>query len=387
MSIPRMVRRPLVLLRVSLFGAVALVVALAASPVRASQAATYQLNAAHTGVATSPGLVPPLKEKWSVSFNSVPSYAAIGDGAVYVVVGNSSAKTTDVYALSPADGHTLWGPVSIKGGFFVGGQLAYDSGQVFMVDANGFAAALDAKTGAQNWARSLNGQTNVFSPPTPLNGTLYVVLDGAPGLLLAVDEATGKLKWAAPTENGDSPATATASAIFVNCVGPETEALNPANGALLWMFTGNVEGGGGSTAVFSEGSLYGTEVLGSISFGYRYNATTGAVKGTFDSTKTPAVDKTTGFLVLQGSIQAENMITQAILWTATLPAQTIAAPPIVINHVVYCVTTTGTLYGFDETTGNQLFSAPLGDTPSGKGLTAANGLLVVPTNTRLVAFH
>ena len=50
------------------------------------QARNYQINETHTGVSSSPGLTPPLKQKWSVNFGQDISYPIIADGRVFVTV-------------------------------------------------------------------------------------------------------------------------------------------------------------------------------------------------------------------------------------------------------------------------------------------------------------
>lgn len=72
------------------------------------QARNYQINETHTGSSSTPGLVPPLKQKWSVNFGQNISYPLIVDGKVFVTVRHASVYGTTLYALNAADGAIVW---------------------------------------------------------------------------------------------------------------------------------------------------------------------------------------------------------------------------------------------------------------------------------------
>src|SRR6185369_7295206 len=72
------------------------------------QARNYQINETHTGSNNVPGLIPPLRPKWSRNFGQDMSYPLIADGKVFVAVRNASASGTQLYALNATDGSTLW---------------------------------------------------------------------------------------------------------------------------------------------------------------------------------------------------------------------------------------------------------------------------------------
>lgn len=76
--------------------------------VPSDQARNYQINETHTGTANTPGLTPPLKQKWNVNFGQPISYPLIADGKVFVTVSNAGAPGTKLYALNAADGTTVW---------------------------------------------------------------------------------------------------------------------------------------------------------------------------------------------------------------------------------------------------------------------------------------
>jgi outer membrane protein assembly factor BamB len=74
----------------------------------ASQSLTYQLDAAHTGATTEPGLDPPFARRWAVDLGQPTSYPVIAGGRVFVVVRNASTCGTQLFALDARDGRTLW---------------------------------------------------------------------------------------------------------------------------------------------------------------------------------------------------------------------------------------------------------------------------------------
>jgi outer membrane protein assembly factor BamB len=279
----------------------------------------------------------------------------------------------------------VWGPVQYKSNFSPLAEPAYDDGKLFVVTETGYLISLDATTGEQKWAEQLPDQTSFTSAPTAQGGVLYLVGTGFGGTLYAVDETTGNIDWTQSVNGDQSSPCLTANDLYVSFIGPQTYAFLRATGAQLWNFTASVEGGGGGTSVYSDGNLYVMGVLGGQD-GYRLDASTGAVKGTFESGAMPAVDGKIGFLVLHDALQSENMITQKILWTQTLSEESIGGALIVVNHVVYCVTSANMLRGYDEATGNPVYAATLPDSPV-QSLSAAQGLLIVPTSTHLVAYQ
>ncbi|HWP53168.1 MAG TPA: hypothetical protein VN476_03495, partial [Pyrinomonadaceae bacterium] len=78
-------------LTLSLFVSISILFAISVqAQVGQDQARNFQINETHTGSSSSPGLVPPLKPKWSVNFGQNISYPIIADGKVFVTVRNAS---------------------------------------------------------------------------------------------------------------------------------------------------------------------------------------------------------------------------------------------------------------------------------------------------------
>src|SRR6185295_10247712 len=80
----------------------------AIAQVPADQARNFQIDATHTGAVTSPGLTPPLKQRWVINFGQPISYPLIADGRVFVSVKDPVNYGTTLFALNPTNGAILW---------------------------------------------------------------------------------------------------------------------------------------------------------------------------------------------------------------------------------------------------------------------------------------
>src|SRR4030095_87310 len=137
------------------------------------QARNYQINETHTGSIQSPGLTPPLRQKWSRNFGQDMSYPLIADARVFVTVRNASALGwgTELYALNAADGATLWS--YSLGGTYYWSALCYENGRVFALNYSGLLRAFDGNTGSLVWRRQLIPGPSFTAPPTAFQGDIY----------------------------------------------------------------------------------------------------------------------------------------------------------------------------------------------------------------------
>jgi outer membrane protein assembly factor BamB/subtilisin family serine protease len=139
---------------------------------------------------------------------------AVRDGVVYVNTGFTPDRSDTVYALDAQTGAEIWS-VDIGSRVFFGPAVSGD-----LVVAAGAGArtlvGLDAATGTQRW--SLSREADEFvAAPSIADGTVYVTTSVPPagfapgfqGSLLAVDAATGQLRWEAAA-HGDGQGTAPA---------------------------------------------------------------------------------------------------------------------------------------------------------------------------------
>lgn len=360
-----------------------------------SQSVTFQIDYAHSGYATVGGSGPtfPPSATWSATLNGPVSYPIIADGLVIVTTGvNASdpmAYGTSLYALSLATGAVVWGPVTISGTYSFSAS-AYDHGTVFVVNEDGTVRAFIAATGAPLWTVAPSiGSTTVT--PTAVNGIIYL------GGLTALDEATGNVIWSAATGGGKGAPTVSSDGVFVS-VPCNVFKFDPLVGTPLWHYAGGCFGGGGVTAVLSNGKLY-TRDDASSPANQIFDAASGAQLGSFGPTVMPAFSPNTGFFVssdVTGTISTLTAIDQVsgkTLWT--YQGGYIATPPIVIDGILVVANQAGNVYAMDVTSGALVWSGNTGTPLLGTdeqnanqltGLGAGEGWLVVPAGNTVVAW-
>lgn len=380
---------------VSLIGLICILFAMPAlAQAQSDQARNYQIDATHTGSVTSPGLTPPLKQKWSVNFGQRISYPLIADGRVFVTVRNPSAFGTMLYALDGATGANIWSfPL---GGTYWWSALCYENGRVFAVNTDGLLRAFDGATGNLIWTRQLNAYA-VSAPPTVFQGVIY---QGGSGTIFAVSADTGDLLWTASVTNGDASSPAvTADGLYVSYACPNVYKLNPANGTLIWRTPVGCSGGGGQTPVLYNGLLYTRDLDGSI-----YDSQTGTIIGSFNAKNAPVFSGNMGFFLngphtysAPGTLEGRDLSNNnALVWSFAGDGFLLSGL-LVVNDYVYVGSSQGKLYALEASTGQMVWSGTAGASipypntqdPSQPlpGLAAGEGLLVVPTTTTLVAYE
>lgn len=366
--------------------------------VEPDQARNYQINETHTGSSSSPGLTPPLKQKWSVNFGQSISYPIIADGRVFVTVRNVSVYGTKLYALNATDGATLWS-------FELGGQyywsaLCYENGRVFGINGSGLLRAFDGATGSVIWSRQLPGQYSFSSAPSVYQGVIYTGGAGSGGTVYAVSADTGIVLWTKSVANGDnSSPSVTNDGVYVSYSCPNVYKLNPANGAQIWRYTTGCSGGGGKTTVLYNGRLY----VRDYNPDYIFDSQTGGIAGSFLSKSAPAFSGNKGFFLngpkgfgSYGVLEARDVNTNIVAWSFSGDGY-LQSSMLVVNDYVYVGSSQGKLYAVDAATGQQVWSTTAGTSipyvdehnvsQPLTGFAAGEGILVVPTNNKLVAYE
>jgi outer membrane protein assembly factor BamB len=352
-----------------------------------SIAATYQVDTAHAGAQPGDALKLPLSRRWSLDFGYPVSYPVIANGSVFIAVGSNSPT---LYALDELTGATRWGPLAV-GGAYPWAALAYDRGSVFAINSSGGLSAFDAQTGHTLWSEQLPGQYVFTSPPTAVGGTVYVGGAGTGGTVYAVNEADGTVLWTQSVMNGDdsSPAV-TSQGVFVSYACNQAYGFTPSSGAAIWHDSGPCEGGGGKTVSVFGGKVYTRDSMGDLVL----DATTGSQTGTYASLYIPAFSGGTGYFTPTPQLQAVPLGGATVTWTFGSTSDPVVTAPVVVGANVVTATATklyvlnaanGSVASSDALAGvrtpdEQNVSAPLG------GLAAADGVLVVPAGTGLVAY-
>src|SRR5207237_4327777 len=127
-------------------------------------------------------------------------------------------------------GATVWGPVDL-GGIYSFSGIAYDNGLVFAVNFDGVLQSFDAQIGMRNWLVQLPGQYAFTSPPSALNGVVYVGGAGSGGTLYAVQETNGNVLWTGSVENGDhSSPTVSNDGVYVSYACEQVYDFAPGSG-------------------------------------------------------------------------------------------------------------------------------------------------------------
>jgi outer membrane protein assembly factor BamB len=363
-----------------------------------SQSVAYQIDYAHAGRATfGTPITFPSNAAWSVTLNGPVSYPVIVDGKVFVTTGSGgNPYGTTLYALNEQTGSVVWGPLFISGTYFRSGH-AYDHGKLFVINYDGLLRSFDAATGQAGWSTQLPGQSAFSSPPTAVNGIVYVGGAGLGGTLYAVDESNGSVIWTAAVANGDqSSPTVSADGVFVSypC---QVYKFDPITGSSRWHYSGQCNGGGGRTSVYANGLLYVRDEVSSVA--QIFDAATGNPVGTFNApfpTPIPAFSTQTGFFQSAGTLQGVDLNTHSALWSFTGDGALVSAP-IVINEFVIVGSSSGNVYALDAATGSPIWSKNAGGAIAGPdehnvsqsltGFGAGEGYLIVPAGNVLTAWH
>lgn len=362
-----------------------------------SQSVAFQIDYAHSGRATvgASGPTFPPTATWSMTLNGPVSYPIVAGGVVIVTTGTNAtdptAYGTSLYALSLATGAVVWGPITIPGTYAFS-AAAYDHGTVFVVNFDGTVRAVDAATGSSVWTVSPPSLVQVTTPPTAVNGVIYL------GGITALDEATGNVLWTTATGSGKNSPTVSSDGVFVS-VPCNVYKLDPLVGTPLWHYAGGCGGGGGVTAVYTNGKLY-TRDYASSPADQIFDAESGAQLGSFGPSAIPAFSAQAGFFLSTNgqtnisTLTAIDQTTGSSLWTFQGDGK-LTTPPIVVDGVVVIASSSGNVYAVNASDGAVVWSGNTGTPINGPdeqnanqltALGAGEGWLVVPAGNSIVAW-
>lgn len=370
---------------------------------RSDQAVAFQIDAAHSGVSGIAAAAFPASAAWTATFGGRLSYPLIADGKVYVVESDfSNGNVTRLHALDRGTGAVAWGPAVLPGIAQAAGH-AIDGGRVFITTFDGLVLSFDASTGQPGWSTKLPQSYGFVTVPTATGGTVYVG-DGGSNRIVAVNAATGALRWSTAV-HGAGFGTPTVSGGSVYVAYPcQTYRLVAATGAEAWHDDEGCSGGGGATAPVIDNRLYvrGFDFLSTFApFVDVRNATTGTRGtrytsiGSFTQEPIPALTADATFLLDNATLRRFDPAFASAAWSFAGDG-TLVTAPIVVGGAVVVGGRSGRVYAVDRSTGAQTWSAQLASgidddndafafMPS--GLAAGEGTLVVPSRNRLTAFR
>jgi outer membrane protein assembly factor BamB len=365
------------------------------------QALGYQITTDHAGFVSIPGFKPPLQVKWSVNFAGTASYPIITGGKVFAIDGGNGTVPSTLYALDASTGATLWTqPVPAGYGGWMG--FAYENGGLFGATQqtpsfqSGTMFAFSASDGHQVWSITLLGQYLFSSPSTARSGMVYTSGSGGGGTVYAVKESNGQVVWTAPVENGDTSAPAVSDdAVYVSYACPQTYRFDAKTGQQIWHYSGGCEGGGGESAAVYDNLVFVRDLYNYPTDGIALTASTGSLVGGFNSLYSTAFAGGYAVLTEAETLSVAKVSNGHTRWTVTANGESFTCSPIVVNDIVYTGTSTGNLEAYSGETGQLIYSVNLGQPiQCGEnfaeplaGMSAGEGLLVVPAGNTLVALQ
>ena len=357
-----------------------------------THAVGFQIDPGHTGTASvACGVTLPAASAWSADLGGTPTYALIAEGKVFVTA--QAGTVSKLFALDQATGKIVWGPIILPAGT----NAAYDAGQVFVMNGgfdSGLMRAFNAANGTLNWSATLPGQYAFSSAPSAANGMVYTGAAGSGGTLYGFNQASGALTWTASVANGDDSTPAlTPYGVFVTypC---QVYAVKPADGHYLWTNSTGCDGGGGGTPVVANDVLYAPNGVGSYG-GMTFNAQTGALIGSFTADNLPSIATQAGYFLQGGTLRGISLANNQELWSFAGDGQ-LTTSPITVNQYTFIGSRSGHLFAVDNRTGHQAWDVDVGNPfPNGAGwgagipltgLSAGDGLLVVPSGNTIIAY-
>jgi outer membrane protein assembly factor BamB len=255
-------------------------------------------------------------QRW-VFYTSAPIYAtpAVVNGVVYL-----ASKDTALYAIDEQTGSLLWKRVNISpitsSPVVADGKVFY--GTWFKTSASALMA-LNANNGTVAW-QYLEANDTIKSSPAVYNGRVFFGQNT--GIVVALNETTGKALWGRSVGPVTSISTAPAVALGRVFVGADTGtfvAIDQVTGSISWSF--GIGAYNSTSAAVNNGVVYFGTAQGIF---YARNATTGNPIWTYPSSGTigavmssPAIalgSKTILFGSADSNLYALNMTTGMLLW-------------------------------------------------------------------------
>lgn len=357
-------------------------------------AVSIQMNPAHTGAVKFQSVSLPSSKLWTRQVTGTASYALIVGGRVFVTSGDFGTNS-QLVALDSATGAVLWGPIAFSGL----SNAAYDAGTLFVTSgqiSSQIITAIDPATGNTKWNATVSGGSRP-APPVAADGIVYTLNNG---VVTAFAESNGDVLWTYNVSGTYGAVGVTADGVYTSapCT---TYDLHPLLGRVLWTRNTGCVGGGGDTPVVADGVLYSP--ISGQTVGTIYDAQSGAVLGNFGGPSQVALTTTMAFAPVYNSnpntpganpLQGISRSNNQVLWTFN-GNNALVGSPVVVNDYVFMGSSDGSLYAVDATSGAQVWTQNVGaamrSNTSGQvsiytGMSAGEGLLVVPAGNTVSAY-
>lgn len=335
---------------------------------QSEEATAFQIDASHAGsIAFAAGFSAPLAKLWSFTTGSGASYPLIAEGKVFVLSGGAN-----VFAINAFTGNRLWKHAVSD----VSNTGAYDNGRLFLHGFQGQTTALNATNGKQIWSVTLAA----YSATTPIAVAGEVFLAGQS--LVALDEATGALKWSRGIEATDGTPAYGDNGVYVG--GPAQYYKFVPDGTPLWHNSGCCEGGGGISPAYFQGRVY---LVDWAEGNFTLRASNGAFAGTFPGQMPPtffiaADGRPRELVVTNGKLYCIKVKTGDVAWSRS--DLQLSVPPIAINGQPVVGTSSGLVVMLDGMKGKLLWSDSVGG--GVRGLNGGDGVLAVSAGNTVTVF-
>jgi outer membrane protein assembly factor BamB len=357
---------------------------------KSAEASTaFQENAAHSGsVNFGSGFRLPLKIRWGRSFEGDTSYPVIAHRKVFIAVQNSQDFSVKLYALSLANGSTLWSQ-PLEGMYWA--APAYDGGNVFVSDNSGAVTAFDALNGDPLWTVQAG---NSVSAPIAIGGRVFVDGTSNSGTFLsAIEASSGGVLWTVSNivEPLDIPAGGEGG--VYTC---DVYKFSPVDGTQLWHYDSDCVSDWDAPVLYG-GRLYIRDVDGNGNV--VLNAANGIPESTFGAYPPPAFfkgsnGKSYGVTLTDAQLFCFSTDTGNVIWSFAGDGK-LSSAPLVVNGNVVVGSLSGNLYVLDGRSGSKLWVSNFGSPIEGPdernrrypltGFAAGEGTLVVPAGSKVFA--
>jgi outer membrane protein assembly factor BamB len=315
---------------------------------------TFQGNAAHTGVQPI-GVVPatPTK-KWVAEFARPVQQVVVGDGRIFAVTeGVHSGSTTNgsgVYALDPADGSILWGPVTVAGGSYGRAYLGYENKRVFVSNDEGLIQAIDSRTGAVKWSVNLDSFIWFQRGLTVADGSLYTFDDGG---LVAINTSNGGIRWRAGTMNDSGTPAADGSGVYVSQACDYVYRFS-LTGQRIWNSSSNCTGGGAGETALAAGRVWSSG--GYLDDGSPIrNQGDGSRVGTAYGDESPAISGWNVVYNDDATLRGVDWNSGELLWSQAGDGS-LTGPPVINAGRTYARSEEGWVFSYTVASGVQAWS-------------------------------